>query len=367
MAHMFDYLNWRGDLTVTQSPFNGVDALILATLAYTRFGTIITDDPMSPVFLHQAADAFFALPDHEKRVRDKRELELLLAAAESRRFRNVGLCFYRDIFIPEEETQFAAMTFLLDDGSAYLAFRGTDTSLVGWKEDFNMSFQDTVPAQRMAADYAQDFAEVFFGRMTFGGHSKGGNLAVFAAAECDSAIQARIDRVFNLDGPGFGDYLMGSKGYLAMVPKISTYIPQSSIIGMLLEHEEPYTIIRSNQIGVLQHDPYSWQVMGPDFVLTDAMSADARFLDKTIKHWLAGMSQAERNEFVDTVYDLMISGGANKTTHLLRPQNIRTFFKTLNSDENARRLLAGELASLIQSAKDTHQEMEQDKIEQLTP
>ena len=356
---MFDYLTWRGDILFSQCPVNPVDALILSTLAYTQFGGLITDDPLHPVFLHNAVDAFFALPDREKKVRDRRDLDLLLAAAESPRFRNVGLCFYRDEFIPEEETQFAAMTFLLEDGSAYLAFRGTDYSLAGWKEDFNMSFLETVPAQRKAVTYAEDFCDHFSGPVYLGGHSKGGNLAVFAAAKTVPEIQHRIRTVYNLDGPGFGEYLMGDPGYLAMVPKIETYIPQSSIIGMLLEHEEEYTVIRSRQVGLLQHDPYSWDLMAARFLEAVDISPDNRFLDRTIKNWLSGMSNEDRSAFVDTVYELLSTGGAKKTYHLLRPQNIRSVIKTLNADENVRRLLATELAELIQSARTIQQEMAQ--------
>ena len=358
MANMFDYLNWRGDLPFACAPLNPVDALIFSTLCYTQFGTQVTDDPIRPVFLSAAVEAFFAQPDHEARVRDKRDLKLLLAAAQSPRFGNVGLCFHRDEFFPEEETQFAAMTFLLDDGTAFLAYRGTDTTLVGWKEDFNMSFQDTVPSQRKAQAYVQEFSSVFPRMMYLGGHSKGGNLAVFAGAKCGIDIQNRILAVYNLDGPGFGQYLMGDPGYIAMVPRIQTYIPQSSIIGMLLEHEEPYTVIKSSQISIMQHDPYSWEIMAGHFIDAGEMSADTRFLDQTIKHWLAGMSTQERNEFVDTVFELLSAGGAEKTHHLIRPQNIRAFFKALSADDNVRRLLAGELASLIQSAKSTQQKLE---------
>lgn len=358
---MFDYLNWRGDLRFSQIPVTPVDALIFSTLSYTQFGELITDDPFHPVFLHNAVDAFFALPEPEKKVRDRRDLDLLLAVAESKRFRNVGLCFYRDEFIPEEETQFAAMTFLLEDGSAFLSYRGTDYSLAGWKEDFNMSFLDTVPAQRKAAAYAAEFCEIFPGQVYLGGHSKGGNLAVFTAAKCAPEIQSRIRTVYNLDGPGFGEYLMGDEGYLSVVPKIETYIPQSSIIGMLLEHEEEYTVIKSRQVGLLQHDPYSWELMAGHFLETEDISPDNRFLDRTIKNWLAGMTNGERSDFVDTVYDLLSTGGAQKTYHLLRPQSIRTVLKTLTSDENARRLIATELAGLVQSARNIQQEMTEDK------
>ena len=357
MANMLDYISWRGDIPFSQVPLNSVDTLIFSTLAYTQFGNLIPDDPFRPVFLYEAVERFFAWQDREKRVRDKRDLELLLAAAESKRFRNVGLCFYRDEFIPEEETQFAAMTFLLDDGTAFLAYRGTDYSLVGWKEDFNMSFQDTIPAQRKALAYAREFAEIFPGVMSFGGHSKGGNLAVFAASKCEADARSRIESVYNLDGPGFREYLMGDAGYLELVPRIRTYIPQSSIIGMLLEHEEPYTVIRSSQISLMQHEPYSWEIMAGCFVEAEQMSPDVRFLDATLKHWLAGMTVQERNEFVDTVYELLTSGGADMAYHLIRPQNIRALLKTLSNDRNMVRLLAKELVSLIQSARSTGQQL----------
>jgi len=357
MPKMFDYLKWRGDLPFSQAPLNPVDALIFSSLCYTEFGEIVTDDPIRPVFFRDAVDHFFSIPDHEKRIRVKKDLELLLEAAESPRFRNVGLCFYRDEMIEEEESQFAAMTFLLDDGSAFLAYRGTDYTLVGWKEDFNMSFQDTVPAQRKAVEYLQEFAGVFSGQMYLGGHSKGGNLAVFAAAEAPRDIQQRIQRVYNLDGPGFGEYLMGTEGYLNMVPKIETYIPQSSIIGMLLEHEEPYTVIRSTYVGVMQHDPYSWELMGGKFLEAEDLSPDNKFMDRTLKHWLAGMTMEERNEFVDTVFSLLGQGGAKKVYHLLHPQNISTLLKTLSTDTNVRTVLATELASLIESAKVTQEQL----------
>ena len=357
MPKMFDYLKWRGDLPFSQAPLNPVDALIFSSLCYTEFGEIVTDDPIRPGFFRDAVDHFFSLPDYEKRIRVKKDLELLLEAAESPRFRNVGLCFYRDEMIEEEESQFAAMTFLLDDGSAFLAYRGTDYTLVGWKEDFNMSFQDTVPAQRKAVEYLQEFAGVFSGPMYLGGHSKGGNLAVFAGAEAEDSVQNRILRVYNLDGPGFGEYLMGTEGYLNMVPKIETYIPQSSIIGMLLEHEEPYTVIRSTYVGVMQHDPYSWELLGGKFLEAEEMSSDTRFLDQTLKHWLAGMTMEERNEFVDTVFGLLGKGGAKKVYHLLQPQSIRTLLKTLNTDDNVRTVLATELASLIESAKATQEQL----------
>ena len=182
MANMFDYIQWRGDLTFTQDPPNSVDALIFSSLAYIQYGGRVEAEPHTPIYLRDAAEAYFALADHEQRVRVRNDLDLLHAAASSVRFGFSKIYLYRDMLIPEQETQFAAMTFLLDDGSAFLAFRGTDYSLVGWKEDFNMSFQQTVPAQRLAVQYTREVAAEYLAPLRLGGHSKGGNLAVFAAA-----------------------------------------------------------------------------------------------------------------------------------------------------------------------------------------
>ena len=290
MANVFDYLKWRGDLSFTQDPPNAVDALIFSGLTYIRYGGDVERHPETPVTLKEAAEAFFGREGHETCCRVEKDLDLLHAAAITRRFGETRICMYRDLLIPEQETQFAAMTFLLDDGSMFLAFRGTDNSLVGWKEDFNMTFQQTIPAQRLAQQYTRDVSQEYFRPMRLGGHSKGGNLAVFAAARSSPMIQEQILEVFNNDGPGFTKYLMGDPGYVSMVPRIRTYVPQSSVIGMLLEHEEPYTVIRSKSIGLLQHDLYTWDVLGKEFIPVEEITEGSQFVDATIKTWFADMT-----------------------------------------------------------------------------
>ena len=358
MANVIDYLKWRGDLTFTQDPPNSVDALIFSALVYIQYGGRVADLPDVPVLLRDAAEEYFALDDHESRVRVKTDLELLYQAAQTTRFGLTKMVCYRDLFIPEQETQFAAVTFLLDDGSAFLAFRGTDLSLVGWKEDFNMSFQQTVPAQRLAVQYTRDVAAEYSQPLRLGGHSKGGNLAVFAAARSSPLLQKQILEVYNNDGPGFTKYLMGDPGYVAMVPRIKTYIPQSSVIGMLLEHEEPYTVIRSSSVSLLQHDPYSWEVMGCDLVRMQEITEESRFLDTTIKTWFAEMTNQERSQLVDVMFTLLGTGGVENALDIFHPKNIRTYLKTLSSDENMRNILSGEFQSLIEAAKKTKQQLE---------
>jgi len=296
------------------------------------------------------------LADPVNRTRVKKDLDLLKAVAESARFDNIRMSFYRSVLIPEEDTQFAAVTIFLEDGSAYIAFRGTDNTLTGWKEDFNMSFQSSIPAQHLALAYVQEFTAAHPIPIWMGGHSKGGNLAVYAAAKCGQLLQKRIVGVYSQDGPGFSEAMMNDPGYRSILPKVRSYVPQSSVIGMLLEHEEPYTIIKSNQIGIMQHDPYSWQVLGADFLKVEELTADSRFLDRTFRNWLSQMTNEERSEFFDTVFELLESTGAERAGEIIRPQNVRAYLKMLKSNEYMRNVLASELVRLVFSARQAQSE-----------
>ena len=344
MGNIFDYLTWRGDLTFTQDPPNAVDALIFSTLTYVGYGETAERPPETAASLRRCAEEFFALENPESRVRSKKDMELLRCAAATARFGHCGLCLYRSVLLPEQETQFAAMTFLLDDGSMFLAYRGTDNSLVGWKEDFNMTFQQTIPAQRLAQEYIREAALAHTAPMRVAGHSKGGNLAVFAAARCSPMVRKRILTVYNNDGPGFTKYMIGDPGYNAIVPRIQTYIPQSSVIGMLLEHEEPFIVIRSKSVGIMQHDPYSWEVEGPHFLPVQEVTESSQFLDATIKTW-------ERNQLVEVLYGLLTTGEVENAADIFQPKNIRTYVKALSSDADMRHILSTEFQGLLEAAK----------------
>ena len=283
----------------------------------------------------------------------KKDLELLEAAAETERFGQVELAFYRSIFVPEEETQFAAVTFYLGDKTAVLTFRGTDRTLVGWKEDFNMTFQDSIPAQREALKYLEEFSIYTLHPIRLTGHSKGGNLAVYAAAKADKPLQNRILGICNLDGPGFSEKMMADAGYLAVVPKIHSYVPESSIVGILLEHLEPHTVISSKQIGPMQHDPYSWEVLRNDFIHMEEMSEGSKFMDQTTKAWLVAMTPEERNILVDAVYEILTSGGAVMTEDLLHPKQIGKYVKSLVMDEKKRQMISDRIGDLVQIVRET--------------
>lgn len=356
MADIFDYLTWRGDISFSNEPLNPVDALIFSTLSYIWYDGIVPETTIEKIPLKEVAERFLEIPGHECMVRVKLDVEFLKAAAKTRRFGETELTFFRNILVREEETQFAALTCILDDGTAVVVFRGTDHNLAGWKEDFNMTFSESVPAQREALRYVNEFAEVVNIPFYLTGHSKGGNLAVYAAAKSCVDIQKRILQVYNHDGPGFTEYMMGDAGYLAMVPKIRTYIPQSSMVGMLLQHEEPYAVIKSRQIDLLQHNPYSWAVSGTDFICVEEVSEHSKKRDTVLKKWFAGMSLEERSAFIDTVYEVLTSGGANQITDLVQLKNVLSYVKTLKTDEKKRQIIAGELTALSQTMKKLQRE-----------
>ncbi len=363
MADLFDYLHWRGDLPFAQDPPNEVDALIFSALAYIRFGGRAEKDPHTPIPMGEVLEEFFSLEDHPDRIRDPLDLKLLRAVEKSPRFCRTRICHYRDVFIPAEETQFAALTFLLDDGSAFLAFRGTDFSVVGWKEDFNMSFQLTIPAQVLALQYIAEVAQQHLVPLWLGGHSKGGNLAMFAAIHAKPQTRSRILGVYNNDGPGFREHVLKNPAYEEMVPRLHTLVPQSSVIGMLLEHEEPYTIIKSNQLGILQHELYSWELDGPRFVPVEELTADSRFLNQTIRNWLSEMTVEDRYEAVDAVFDLLAAGDVKNVSDILRPQSIFGYLRAMNQNEGIRKVLGEEFLSLIEAAKKAAAKNETNQIE----
>lgn len=361
MSDMLTYLKWRGDILFSEMGPNPVDALIFSILAYIRFEGIVPEDALQFLPLREAAKRVMETDDPQERCRTPNDLTLLTAAAETERFGRIGISRYKTVFIPEEETQFAAVTFYLEDGSAFLTFRGTDNTLVGWKEDFNMTFEDSVPAQRLAAEYVKDFSIASLASIRLGGHSKGGNLAVYAAAKSIPQVQRRILAVYNHDGPGFREEMMTEPGYQQILPKVKTYVPQSSVFGMLLEHEGPFTIVKSRQIGLMQHDPHTWEVMGGNFILMEERTGNSRFLDRTFKNWLAGMTRQERGDFFDTVFELLMTD-SESPRDLIKPQNVKAILKALGTDEQARRIIARELIGLMESARTAQQEMEQDTL-----
>ena len=323
MANLLDYLDWRGDLTLAQDPFNEVDNLILAEVSFVDFSGIVPPPGMGDsVPLRTAAEAFFTrFPEGEKidmgvLVPDAIP-EMLRKMAASRRFGGMGLNCFVDWLDAERGEQFAALTVETGDGRLYLSFRGTDDTLAGWKEDFDLSWLPEVPAQKKAAQYAAEVARQYpRRRLLLGGHSKGGNLAVYAGVFSPAAVQRRIDTVWSNDGPGFRDDFAELPQHRRLEDRIVSIVPKSSVVGMLLEHEEDYTVVDSDQLGFLQHDGFSWQVLGNRFVTLRQVTRQAHLSDLELRTWVRTMTPEQRGVFVDALFTVLTASGAATLTDL---------------------------------------------------
>ena len=301
MANIIDYLNWRGDLTFSQVPLNEIDSLILSRISYFPFDNLFQGE--EKITIEKAYKRF--KKEKDKTVLQIDDLELFPAVAGCARYKDLVLLDYINKIEPKEEKQFSAITICLPNNLLYVSFRGTDNTLIGWKEDFNMSFSSHVPSQKDSKVYLDDIASKYEGDIIVGGHSKGGNLAVYAATFCNDETKKRIKVIYNEDGPGFDEDIIQTDGYQKIIKKVHTYIPQSSVIGRLLNHQEAYTVVQSTASGIMQHDLYSWQVLGSKFICVEEVTNGSLLVDKTIKDWVREVSPKQRAQFIEVLFDIL--------------------------------------------------------------
>ena len=370
MANLFDYLHAHGHLDFAHTPLNQVDNLILAWLSYTDYQGIVPElGTLDSIAIADAVQRFFASRTQTGKSGFFTSLNPMLTSAQvlektaqTQRFGPVHLSSFVDRLDYERETQFAAVTMLIGDDLAYVSFRGTDHSLVGWKEDFYMSFMPSVPAQKEALAYLEAVAAHFPRRKLYvGGHSKGGNLAVYASVACAPPIQERILAVYNNDGPGFQDEaLLAGDAYRRMLDKIETIVPQSSVVGMLLGHPGRYNIVKSAQMGLLQHNALNWEVQGAEFVREPSVTRFSALMNMTLKEWLRGLDGAQLREFVDTLFAALDATGA-KTLEELTTRKLKLatgLFETMRTlDAETRRMLLTMLRMLAQARRNARKEL----------
>ena len=374
--NVFDYIAWRGDLTFDRDPFNEVDSVILAMVCFLNFeGVVPAPAEKGGVTL---ADAMAQMPrkfEGEHRlgaILPDDILDMAHAAAEAPRYGDALLFGFENTIDEEKEMQFAALTFRLSDGSLYMAFRGTDDTLVGWKEDFNMTFMSHVPAQQRAAEYLNRIAGQHTGPIRTGGHSKGGNLAIWAAVHCNAAIRPRILRAYSNDGPGFTREMLESEAYLSIRDRCINFVPQSSLVGMLMEHDENYRIIYSDKSGPMQHDPFSWAVERNHYVYLNSRSPFGEHSDAAIRLWLDSMEPAERRDLFEDLFEVLEATGAKTLTELTQAKGLmKTAVQTLSGYDKPRRqrimrLLARFVAAQVETAAPETELLDKmDKLEKL--
>lgn len=322
---VFDYLDWRGEFAFQQSEFNEIDALILSIFAYLDFSCI--RDCYDFPFI-DAINMICGLPDKVKyngpNIIMHSVVELAKKASFTKRFCDMKISKFVDITNEEREIQFAAITFLLPDDTAFVSFRGTDNTLVGWKEDFNMLFIDGIPSQLEAIQYVENLLKKSKQSIRLGGHSKGGNLAIWAGAHQKPIYKNRIVQIYSNDGPGFSENFLNSSIYQDIRGKILSFVPESSIVGVLMEHDQYITIL-SKSPTVLQHDPFSWIVIGSHFVYDNDRTISGMQFERVINSWIRAMSPQEREALVENVYDIIISSNA-KTLEDLDKKKLKSLF-----------------------------------------
>lgn len=355
---MLEYIREYGEYTFTEKPVTEVDSLIFCQLSYLKFDGLVpwlTENKKSVTLQaireHADYDKLFADERYEKVNR-----MLFTAMLSSKRFRGIRLNCYINIVETEWETQFSAVTVILDDNSLYLAYRGTDETIIGWKEDFNMAFLDPVPGQSFSVKYMNMVTGRLHQRFYTGGHSKGGNFAVYAALNCSEAVRERILRIYNHDGPGFRPEVLKRLDYAAIEEKISKTLPHSSLVGMLFSPaDEKYTVVESKTFGLLQHDPFTWLVADDHFVKVKEVYKSRKFTDGTINEWILSMSQEQVKTFVDTLYQVISASQAGTLIDFTADwkksmMGVLTALKEV--DEETREMLKTIVKSLFDMAKE---------------
>jgi hypothetical protein len=331
MQNIVDYIEWRGDLTFADHPFNLVDNVILSVFSYLDFSTIVPEvGEQSSITVHQLYAGRY--PETTSEIKRKKSLSpipdrFFKALADSERFGQLAISNYRELYDEKKSVQFAAVQIALSDQEVYLAYRGTDQTLIGWREDFYMSFQ-AVESQYEAVRYLEETMRPGIS-YRLGGHSKGGNLAVYAAMMCKDALKEGILNVYSNDGPGLSEELMHSEKYALIEKKIVQIAPEFCVIGLLFSQSEDYVIVKSSQKGIMQHDALSWGVMRDQLDFAEHFQEECLSLSNTLDVWLEGVGPAERKRFTDRFFDTLESGGA-KGLDEIATKGINGFESILN-------------------------------------
>lgn len=315
---IYDYIEEKGDIPFSQEAFNEVDALVFAWLSYfevekmAESGVECRGMDLSHLVgkAEEVLGEFRKPSSFVKLVSTVTGAWMLSKAALKRRYSDVVMADFKTVFDPENSIQFSATAYNIGSNIQVVAYRGTDTSVAGWKEDCLTSFCKTVPSQDLALQFL-DSCPSSKRRIIITGHSKGGNLAIYAAAKCSRRIVSRIEAIYNFDGPGFCFDIRKTRNYPKIQDSIHSFIPGSSIVGMLLNHMEDYTIVSSSNVGIMQHYAFYWKIDGGRFVTQKKLSASSRSMAHAFRQWLQGLSFDDRKRFVETVFSVFDDAGVD--------------------------------------------------------
>lgn len=305
MSNILDYLKWRNDLTFSQDLFNVIDSLVLSRFVYIRWEEILKNESC---LISEAYQKFLSMDTSSMHILADEDPTLFELVGNSNRFKDCTISDFVHVLDEENMIQFCAMCIHLSDKTHYVCFRGTDNTLVGWKEDLYMSFKPDVPAQRLALDYLKRIAKKYRGKLRLGGHSKGGNLALYSSLFAPKYIQRRIMSVDNFDGPGLSKENYELKKDLEIYQKIHVYCPQNSMIGRMLYHDETkIKLIYSNGKGPWQHDLYTWQILNKQFHYVNEFETSSEIIENSLKEFMEKVTPEQRKQCIDIIFESLES------------------------------------------------------------
>lgn len=317
MANVIDYVAASQYESFYDKDFTILDALALTELTYLPFEELVPTDISCQTYLSLQK---LAIQFEEKfqegfpplGMVNAHRLKLFSYLSTFTRYKQIHAMAFASDYSLDSQKQFAAMTYQIRPKEYLVVFRGTDDTLIGWKEDFHMTYMEEIPAQIAAKEYLCQILQHFDGRIWLAGHSKGGNLATYAASQVEPVFQNRIKEIFCFDAPGLHTSIMTSAGYQAIEDKIQAIIPENSIVGMMLETPETDVVVKSKTFGLLQHITFSWQVEGDHFVEVPKVTDDSVQVDQTLKAWTASLTQDELRDFFDLFFGIFIEAGIQK-------------------------------------------------------
>lgn len=319
MATIKDYVKYYKDLLFSETPFNDVDSLIFSQLVYADFDFIIPNNKGEYILFSDATRLLIKqLEKGKKKITKyfKEVYDLLQSLLESKRYANIKMYHY--IKMVDKEKQFCAFTLRFSD-MTYIAFEGTDTSIIGWKEDFLLSSTYPVLAQKFSAEYLNKTLGFFDNNVFIGGHSKGGNLAMSSYMLSNGRTQRKVKKIYNFDGPGFRKKEYDSKAYRQMVLKLKMFVPEDSTVGMILFHPDQYQVVKSKTSGIWQHDPFTWELFGGVFVLGH-QTARSINLAKSNVDFISSLNDEERNKLIGVIFSIFDKLGITDTTQIKIPK-----------------------------------------------
>lgn len=323
------YVKIFGQDTFDERPFNHVDSLVLSQVSYLIFKNVLNSNK-TDITICELNDKKYLGKLTADTLEPKKNILLLKNLCNSIRFRNILITNFEQKTNSKHIQQFAAVTFLIEDNTAYIAYRGTDITILGWKEDLNLALLNVVPSQQAAKDYLEKTIANLKGyvHIFVGGHSKGGNLAVFAATNACANTQDQIEKIFDHDGPGFKRQIFDQKNFLSIADRIDRTVPRNSIVGILLNHYKKTTIVKSHAIsGIIQHDPFNWHINSKgDFKCYKKRTSHSTALDEALNSWLDNLDDDERKKIIEEIFYLFDTSKI-QTVKELKKEGLR-FIKT---------------------------------------